>query len=107
MLCENIYCYIYWRSCAQRLLLCSEFVSLWKSSKCFSKPPTLIFLLKFLENTHPAVFACTLSSLYIKKEASVISCFPPILDALKAPEFGGCIPVLGQGSTGGANSQQS
>lgn len=28
----------------------SEHIPLWKSSKCFSKPPTLVFLLKFPEN---------------------------------------------------------
>lgn len=90
--------------------LCSEaaeFCSPWKSSKCFSKLLTLLFLLKFPENPHLVLFACTLSSLYINKVASVTSCFPPIPDVLKVPEAGAVSQSWGQGSTGGANGQQS
>lgn len=34
-------------------LAASEHFHLWKSSKCFSKPPTLVFHLKFPENPPP------------------------------------------------------
>lgn len=64
---------------------------LWKSSECFSKPPTLVFLLKFPENPPPCCI-CLYFIYHIKEEFSLTSRFPSSPDVPK--ELVGSVPLV-------------